>query len=83
LQCWNRKKGSLWVQNAITAPGLNTVDLFPEISIDSTHLPGTFHGDPADRIIVATARYLRCPLLTADSKILEYSKDGYLTTIEL
>jgi len=34
--------------------------------------PGALHGDPADRIIVATARAHSCPLVTADDKLLVY-----------
>ena len=49
------------------------IDLSPEISIDSNNLPGEFHRDPADRIIVATARMNDCDLLTADTKILQYA----------
>ena len=40
--------------------------------IESTKLPGSFHRAPAEQIIVATARVLDIPLLTADSKILNY-----------
>jgi PIN domain nuclease of toxin-antitoxin system len=40
--------------------------------VESTQLPGTFHRDPADQIIVATARIYNDPLLTADAKILSY-----------
>jgi len=47
-----------------------TIDL-PVIQ-EAYSLPGEFHRDPADRILVATARLLRCPLLTADRKILDY-----------
>jgi PIN domain nuclease of toxin-antitoxin system len=43
-----------------------------EISFRSVTLPGVFHKDPADRIIVATARKLAAPLITADEKILAY-----------
>ena len=43
-----------------------------EIAVKSTELPGEFHKDPADRIIVATARKLAAPLIPADEKILEY-----------
>jgi PIN domain nuclease of toxin-antitoxin system len=43
-----------------------------EIRLKSCELPGTFHKDPADRLIVATARKLAAPLLTADEKILAY-----------
>lgn len=44
-----------------------------EIAINSVELPGKFHRDPADRIIVATARKLAVPLVTQDDKIRAYS----------
>lgn len=43
-----------------------------EIAVKSVELPGEFHNDPADRIIVATARKLAAPLVTADDKIRNY-----------
>lgn len=43
-----------------------------EIAVKSIGLPGEFHKDPADRIIVATARKMAAPLVTADDKILAY-----------
>jgi PIN domain nuclease of toxin-antitoxin system len=43
-----------------------------EIAVKSVELPGEFHKDPADRIIVATARKLATPLVTADDKIRGY-----------
>ena len=58
-----------WVAEALRTPGLSLVELTPEIAIDSTRLPGVFHGDPADRIIVATARCLQARLLTLDRGI--------------
>jgi PIN domain nuclease of toxin-antitoxin system len=72
-----------WIHDAVSAPGLQVIPLLPDISIDSTHLPGEFHGDPADRIIVATARLLKCPVVTADKKILSYAKDGFVEAVEL
>jgi len=42
------------------------------IGVKSTLLPGDFHKDPADRIIVATAREFAAPLVTADEKIINY-----------
>ena len=42
--------------DALIAPGISLVALEPEIAVASTRLPGDFHGDPADRLIVATAR---------------------------
>ena len=44
----------------------------PEIDIESTQLPIGFHRDPADLIIVATARVYDCQLVTSDSQIIEY-----------
>ena len=43
-----------------------------EVAIESTRLPGSFHRDPADQIIVATARIHDCDLVTSDDKIVEY-----------
>ena len=44
-----------------------------DIAIKSANLPGEFHKDPADRMIVATARKLAAPLVTADEKIRTYA----------
>ena len=61
-----------WISTALDYPGIQLLDLTPEIAIESTQLPGNFHRDPADQIIVATARIHDCPLLTVDNKILDY-----------
>jgi len=68
----------LWLNQALAAPGLNLAHLSPEISVDSANLLATFHGDPADRIIVSTTRHLNAKLFTRDEKILKYAKAGYL-----
>jgi PIN domain nuclease of toxin-antitoxin system len=49
------------------------VPLSPSIAVESWELPGTFHADPADRIIVATARVTGATLLTRDRRILDYA----------
>jgi len=61
-----------WFQLALSYPGVQILALTPEVAIESTHLPLPFHRDPADQIIVATARLHRCPLVTSDEKILRY-----------
>jgi len=61
-----------WFHEALSYPGIRLIDLTPEIAIESTKLPGGFHRDPADQIIVATARLYDSPLITSDSKILKY-----------
>lgn len=58
-----------------TSTCLSTVQLLnltPEIAIEATQLPQPFHRDPADQIIVATARIHGCQLLTLDGKIRNY-----------
>ena len=67
-----------WINEALTQPGIALLPLSPEIAIGSTRLPGSPHGDPADRVIIATARQLGVPLVTADRKILAYSREGHL-----
>jgi PIN domain nuclease of toxin-antitoxin system len=62
----------LWLNNAIGNSGLKVIELTPEIAMESCNLPGDFHKDPADQIIVATARTHNLTLLTKDKKIIEY-----------
>jgi PIN domain nuclease of toxin-antitoxin system len=61
-----------WFHLALDEPMVTVLDLSAEIIIDANNLPGEFHRDPADRMIVATSRILRAPLITADEKILKY-----------
>ena len=60
-----------WLEKALTYPNIQLLDLTVPIIVQSTKLEG-FHNDPADQIIVATAKVYNCPLLTADNKILNY-----------
>lgn len=62
-----------WLDTALQYPSIQLLELTPAIVVESTQLPGEFHRDPADQIIVATARIYDCPLLTVDDKILKYS----------
>ena len=61
-----------WLNNSIDNSGLRVIELTPEIAMESCNLPGDFHKDPADRIIVATARAHNLTLLTKDRRIIEY-----------
>lgn len=61
-----------WFEKAFNYPGIRLLELTPEIAIKSTQLPGKFHRDPADQIIVATALIHGCQLITSDSKLLSY-----------
>lgn len=84
ISCWevakSVEKGKLrlslptrqWIDAALQLPNVVLVQLTPAIAVDSTELPQPIHADPADQVIIATARSLDCELLTADSKILSY-----------
>lgn len=61
-----------WLDQVSQIDGVQFIPVDNEIAVKSTLLPGDFHKDPADRIIVATARKLAIPLITADEKIINY-----------
>lgn len=61
-----------WIDGSLARPGIGLIALTPQIAVEACNLPTPFHRDPADELLVATARILRMPLLTADQKILAY-----------
>ena len=61
-----------WLQRALAYPGVQLVELTVPIVVQSTQLTD-FHNDPADQLIVATAKVYDCCLLTIDRKILNYA----------
>lgn len=61
-----------WLSQALSYPGIALLPLTPDIVVESTKLPGEFHRDPADQMIVATARLCQVPLVTCDEKIIRY-----------
>jgi PIN domain nuclease of toxin-antitoxin system len=67
-----------WVSDALTSKGVHLAQLTPEIAIESSRLPGEAHGDPSDRMIIATARILGATLVTCDEQILRYGAEGHL-----
>jgi PIN domain nuclease of toxin-antitoxin system len=67
-----------WVEESLKQPGVNLANLSPQIAIESSFLPGNFHGDPADRIICATSRINNLILFTRDKKILSYGEKNQL-----
>jgi len=84
ISCWEVaklvEKGRLrlpcpideWMRLALGYPGITLLPLEPAIAIESTRLPPPFHDDPADQIIVATARIHGCAIVSVDRKISEY-----------
>jgi PIN domain nuclease of toxin-antitoxin system len=61
-----------WLDAALTAEGLQLAELTRAVIVDSCRLPQPSHGDPADQIIVATARSLEAPVVTRDERLREY-----------
>lgn len=75
------KSTSSWFQEALADPGPAIEPLTAPIAIESYSLPGRFHPDPADRMIVATARVTGAVLMTRDKPILDYAARGHLTAV--
>ena len=70
-----------WFTRAMAGPGIRTAALTPNVAIGASDLPGDFHGDPADRLLVATARSINVPLVTRDRKVLTYGEAGHVRTL--
>jgi PIN domain nuclease of toxin-antitoxin system len=70
-----------WFEHLLEAPGLRLSEMPPNILIAASFLPGRLPGDPADRIIAATAREYGYNLLTRDRPLLEYAEQGHIQAI--
>ena len=71
-----------WIKRALSDPKVRLLPLDPLIAVESTRLPAYPSGDPADRILIATAQYLNVPLMTADHVILAYGARGEVQVID-
>lgn len=65
-----------WVEQSLE--GINLLPLTPRIAIQSSRLPENPHGDPADRILIASAYEHNAVLITHDKKIINYGKGKYI-----
>ncbi len=70
-----------WFQRLLAIEGLRLAELSVDVLIASSFLPGEPPRDPADRIILATARDLGASLVTRDRLILKYGEGGQVSTI--
>ena len=75
------KSIGLWLEEALADPGPAIDSLTPQVAIESYALPEAFHRDPADRLIVATARVASATLMTRDRRILDYAARGHLAAV--
>jgi len=71
-----------WVTEALDKPGIQLLPLSSEIAIDAAELPEPMHKDPADRMIVASARVERLTLITCDRPMLAFAKATGLACIK-
>lgn len=70
-----------WFARLLALPGVKEAPITPAIAIDSWFLPGDLHPDPADRLIIATARHLGMPIVTSDRRIIAYAGAGHVAVI--
>jgi PIN domain nuclease of toxin-antitoxin system len=63
-----------WIRVALDMPKLRLVQITPGIAYKSTILPGDFHDDPADQIMVATAREENAVIISKDERIRKYAQ---------
>jgi PIN domain nuclease of toxin-antitoxin system len=70
-----------WFARLLSIPNVRLAELSPDILIASSFLPGKPPRDPADRILLATARDLGATLITRDRLLLKYGEDGQVSTM--
>jgi PIN domain nuclease of toxin-antitoxin system len=72
-----------WVGRALGVPGIRLAPLDAAVAAESTLLPGEPQGDPADRLLIATARTHGLVLATRDERILGYAKSGFVRVMRM
>ncbi|MDE0308226.1 MAG: type II toxin-antitoxin system VapC family toxin [Acidiferrobacterales bacterium] len=70
-----------WFESFAAQDGITMTLLSPRILVNSWELPGTPPNDPADRIMISTARTLNLSIVTRDKPILDYSSQGHVQAI--
>jgi PIN domain nuclease of toxin-antitoxin system len=71
-----------WFARMLSIPNVQLTELSPEILIAASFLPGKPPRDPADRILLATARELAATLVTRDRLLLAYAEAGNVSAVE-
>ena len=70
-----------WFARIVAMPNVHLTELSPDILIAASFLPGRPPRDPADRILLATARDLGATLVTRDHELLAYGEDGNVSVL--
>jgi PIN domain nuclease of toxin-antitoxin system len=75
------KPPEAWFEDVVCSPGVHLAPMEPAVLIASSFLPGVPPSDPADRIIVATARTEGAMLVTRDALLLRYAGQGHVQAL--
>jgi len=70
-----------WFARFMAGPAIKPAAFTAEIAIAASGLPEPLHSDPADRLLIATARHLAMPIVTRDAKIIAYAAAGHVSAI--
>ncbi len=70
-----------WLVHAAAIPGLQLAPITPSIAAECAELPAAFHGDPADRILAATARSEGFTLVTHDKALISLARQDYFKVL--
>jgi PIN domain nuclease of toxin-antitoxin system len=70
-----------WRQAILARPGIHEMPVDGAVGIEATQLPGSLHPDPADRLLVATARIHQLALATHDVRLRAYGKQGHVRVL--
>jgi PIN domain nuclease of toxin-antitoxin system len=76
-----RPSPEVWFDDLLALPGVRLIPLTHRAAIAASSLPGGYHRDPGDCLLIATARELGVPLVTRDRRILDYADQGHVDAI--
>jgi PIN domain nuclease of toxin-antitoxin system len=78
----SRHSPQRWLEILLARPQIAVTQMPAHVLLNSSWLPGDLHGDPADRIIAATAREYGYTVMTRDRALLDYGAQGHLAVLE-
>lgn len=70
-----------WFASLMAKTNFHPATLTPDIGVDAAYLPGDLHQDPADRLLIATARQMNLPLVTRDTRIIACAGCGHVRVV--
>ena len=75
------KSPLLWFEEVVEAIAAGVLEVSPEILVESSFMPMPLHADPADRILIATARRHGLTIITRDRAVLAYGAVGHVKVL--